>query len=59
VSATVATNTILAQAAHLRGALETLGELRMRKYEFATATDVPALQAQILASIAAVAAALG
>ena len=58
VSSTVATNTILAQASHLRGALENLGELRMRKYEFATTQDLPTLKAQILGSIAVIATSL-
>lgn len=57
-----ATDIILAQAAQLRGALDSLGELRMRKYEvLRAATDDAARTAlaEILAGVAAIDAALG
>lgn len=58
VTAQQAADTILAQAAALRGALDALGELRMRKIELATAPDPAATHAEILAAIQAIAATL-
>lgn len=56
-----ATDIILAQASAMRGALNSLGVLRMRKYEFDGMTDVAQVEQkrdEILAQIAAIAAAL-
>jgi hypothetical protein len=56
-----AADRILSQSVQLRGALASLGALRMRKYEVLAAADAAAAQAQfdeICASIGAVAAAI-
>lgn len=60
VSPTYATDLILTQAAQLRSALSTLGELRMRKYELKTESlDVAtAAHAQILSAINTIGASL-
>lgn len=56
-----ATDTILAQAANLRGALAQLGVLRMRKYEVINAADLATAQTkhdEIIIAISAIGAAL-
>lgn len=56
-----AADLVLSQAAQLRGALDSLGDLRMRKYEVNRATSELAIRTQhaaIMAQIAAIAAAL-
>jgi hypothetical protein len=61
-TATQAADLIIAQATQLRGALDDLGALRMRKYEvLGAATDAAARTAlsEILAAVAAIDAALG
>lgn len=62
ITAQQATTTILSQAAQYRTALDTLGELRMQKYAVLRAPSDAAAQAahaQVMAGIAAIAAALG
>ncbi|PHX98298.1 MAG: hypothetical protein CK529_13675 [Rhodospirillaceae bacterium] len=62
MTATAAADLILSQAARLRGALDSLSDLRMRKYEVQRATteaDARSVHAAIMAQIAAVAASLG
>lgn len=55
-----ATTVVLAQAAQLRGALDTLGELRMRKISLTSGTDASAaaIHAEVMAAIRAIGAAL-
>jgi len=59
---TQAADLVLSQSAQMRGALDSLGDLRMRKYEVQRATTEAAartVHTDIMAQIAAIASALG
>lgn len=61
MTATVAADLVLSQAAQMRGALDALSDLRMRKYEVSRATTEVAARAaytDVMAAIAAIAAEL-